>query len=153
HAGELLFYLERRLVLAGTRDGLVAHVKAILTELYADGVENGFLTHGALLQAGERRLLLCGEPGAGKTTLALALAAAGWRYGGDDIVRLSPQAAAHGVPFAATVKTGSLALLREAWPQLGRLPAWLRADGQQARYLLPANTAEMTPRPLDIVVT
>lgn len=153
HAGQLLFYLERRLVLAGARDGLVAHVKAILTDLYLDGVEDGFLAHGALLLDGERRLLLSGEPGAGKTTLALALAAAGWRYGGDDIVRISPAGEARGVAFAAAVKSGSVALLREAWPELGRLPAWMRSDGQEARYLLPANRAETTPRPLSMVVT
>lgn len=158
HAGQLLFYLERRRVLTGARDGLVAHVKAIVTELYLDGVEEGFLAHGALMLAGERRLLLSGQPGAGKTTLALALAAAGWGYGGDDIVRISPAGEARGVAFAAAVKSGSVALLREAWPELARLPAWMRGDGQEARYLLPPNRAgargaAMTPRPLDFLVT
>lgn len=152
HAGRLLFYLERRLVLAGAPDGLAAHVKAILTDLYVEAADNGFLTHGALLLKGEHALLLSAEPGAGKTTLALALAAAGWGYGGDDIVRISPQGAARGVPFAAAVKSGAVSLLRGIWPQLEQLPEWVRADGQRARYLLPANRA-LTPRPLSIVVT
>lgn len=153
HAGRLLFYVERRLVLVGGGDGLVAHVKAILTDLYVDAVETGFLAHGALLLKGERRLLLSGAPGAGKTTLALALAAAGWQYGGDDIVHISPDGAAKGVPFAAAVKDGSVSLLSEIWPDLQRLPASVRSDGQRARYLRPANRAAAPPGPLNVVVT
>ncbi|CAN7249043.1 hypothetical protein LJR219_001036 [Phenylobacterium sp. LjRoot219] len=152
HAGQLLFYVERRLVLASGPEGLVAHVKAILTDLYVDAVENGFLTHGALLQNGDCSLLLSAEPGAGKTTLALALAAVGWRYGSDDIVRLSPEGAARGVPFAAAVKSGGVSLLHGFWPELERLPEWERTDGQRARYLLPPQRAQ-TPQPLSVVVT
>lgn len=152
HAGRLLFYIERRLLLAGEPDGLVAHVKAILTDLYVDAVDNGYLTHGALLLGGERALLLSAEPGAGKTTLALALAAAGWRYGGDDIVRISPDGAARGVPFAAAVKSGSVSLLRGLWPELERRAEWVRTDGQRARYLLPPERA-LAPRPLNVIVT
>lgn len=153
HAGRLLFYLEGDLVLEGAPDGLVAHVKSILTDLYLDAVDDGFLAHGALLEDGERSLMLSGAPGAGKTTLALALAAAGWRYGGDDIVRIGPDGAARGVPFAAAVKRGSLPLLRHAWPRLEDLPEWARGDGQRVRYLLPAHRATLPPRPLSVVVT
>lgn len=152
HAGRLLFYLDRRLVLACGPEGLAANVKAVLTDLYVDAVENGFLTHGALLAKGDRTLLLSAEPGAGKTTLALALAAAGWGYGGDDIVRISPDGLARGVPFAAAVKSGSAPLLSGCWPTLERLPEWERTDGQRARYLLPS-ARSLTPRPLGVVVT
>jgi hypothetical protein len=151
--GQLLFYLERHLVIAGGRDGMVAQVKAIVTDLYIDAIDNGFFAHGALLLDGERRLLLSGEPGAGKTTLALALTAAGWRYGGDDIVRISPDGAVQGVPFAAAVKDGSVSLLGEIWPDLGRFTAWARSDGQQVRYLLPTNRATAPSRALSVVVT
>ena len=132
---------------------MAAHVKAVLTDLYADTVEHGFLTHGALLVHGERALLLSGEPRAGKTTLALALAASGWQYGGDDIVRISPDGGARGIPFSAAVKGGSVPLLRGMWPELEGLPAWVRSDGQRARYLLPPNRAAPRPRPLSVVVT
>lgn len=152
HAGQLLFYVERRLVLASGPEGLAASVKAILTDLYVDAVEDGFLTHGALLCNGDSTLLLSAEPGAGKSTLALALAASGWRYGSDDIVRINPQGAARGVPFAAAVKTGGAPLLRGFWPKLEQLPEWVRTDGQRARYLLPPQRA-LTPRPLSVVVT
>lgn len=152
HAGQLLFYVERRLVHAGESGGLIAHVKAILTDLYVEAVENGFLTHGALLLKGDSTLLLSAEPGAGKTTLALALAAAGWDYGGDDMVRISPEGAARGVPFAAAVKSGGVPLLRGMWPRLEQLPEWRRADGQRARYLLPPKR-DLAARPLNVVVT
>lgn len=152
HAGQLLFYLERRLVLACGPDGLAANLKAVLTDLYVDRVENGYLTHGALLANGDRTLLLSAEPGAGKTTLALALAAAGWRFGGDDIVRISPDGLARGVPFAAAVKSGGAPLLSGSWPMLERLPEWVRTDGQRARYLLPPRRLQ-APRPLDVVIT
>jgi hypothetical protein len=152
HAGAVLLYVDRGLRLACPVDGWVAGVKAVLTELYLDAVETGFLAHGALLMKHGRRLLLAGEPGAGKTTLALALAAAGWAYGGDDIVRIWPDGAAAAAPFAATVKAGGLPLLRPVWPQLPDLPAWTRPDGQQARYFLPPLRMTAPPGPLDIVV-
>lgn len=152
HAGRLLFYIDRRLALVGAAESLAAHLKAILTDLYVDAVEGAYLTHGAMLLRGGCALLLSGEPGAGKTTLALALAAAGWRYGSDDIVRISPEGAARGVAFAAAVKRGSLPLLRPLWPGLDQLPEWLRTDGQQARYLLPPRRAQ-TPQRLNLVVT
>jgi len=152
HAGQLLFYLERRLVLVCGPEGLVANLKAVVTDLYVDAVEDGFLTHGALLLNGDQALLLSAAPGAGKSTLALALAAAGWGYGGDDIVRINPEGAARGVPFAAAVKSGGAPLLRGMWPALERLPEWVRTDGQRARYLLPP-ARSLAPRPLSVVVT
>lgn len=153
HADQLLFYLERNLVLAGARDGLAAHVKAVLTELYLKVADDGFLAHGALLLDGDRAMMLSGEPGAGKTTLALALAASGWRHWGDDIVRFRPDGRASGVPFAAAVKDGSLPLLRRMWPQLDGLAEWTRSDGQRARYFMPPHRAAPSPRPLSVVVT
>lgn len=148
----VLLYLERRLVRTGGRGGWVADLKAVLTELYLETAAPGFLTHAALLAKSGRRLALAGAPGAGKTTLALALAAAGWAYGSDDIVRISPQAAVTGVPFAAAIKAGSLPLLRASWPGLADLAPWVRGDGQRARYLLPSRRLSGAPGPLDIFV-
>lgn len=151
--GDLAFlFLDGRLLTTTELGGLAAQVKAALTELYVEGVEGAFLAHGALLAREGFSLFLSGRPGAGKTTLTLALAAAGWAYASDDIVRIGPDGLATGAPFAAAVKTGAWALLQDRWPQVGALPTWRRADGQDVRYLLPGKLAARTPRPLDAVL-
>lgn len=45
--------------------------------------------HAAGVRAGRRRLLIVGAPGAGKSTMAACLAAAGGRFWGDDVVRFA----------------------------------------------------------------
>ncbi|MFN3511762.1 MAG: hypothetical protein ACK41C_01845 [Phenylobacterium sp.] len=133
-------------------EALVPGLKAILTDLYAGAVDEGFLVHAALLKAGERTLLLTGEPGAGKTTLTLALAAAGMTYGGDDIVRISPDGLARPAPFAAAVKAGAWPLLSGRLPQVDHAPTHRRADGQEVRYVLPPTAAAFAPAAPDLVL-
>lgn len=140
------------LVATMPEDGLIPAIKAELTQLYADGVEGAFLAHGALLTRNGASLFATGPPGAGKTTLTLALAAAGWAYGGDDIVRFTPDGRASGAPFAAAVKTGAWPILEPRWPELAQLATWRRADGQATRYLRPPRLAGREPRPLTAVV-
>ncbi|MFC3068956.1 P-loop NTPase family protein [Phenylobacterium soli] len=129
-----------------------ALLKAELTEAYVESVETGFLAHGALLVRGEATLIVSGAPGAGKTTLTLALASSGWTYGGDDIVRIDPDARVRGAPFAAAVKSGAWALAARFAPDLLGLPIALRADGQQVRYWRPARLADRAPRAPTAVV-
>lgn len=132
--------------------GLVPAIKALLTELYADAVADGFLTHGALLRRDGKTLFLTGEPGAGKTTLTLALAAAGFAYGGDDIVRIGADGLARPAPFAAAAKSGAWDLLAARMPDLAKAPVHRRADGQLVRYLRPASLEALPPAPLDVVL-
>jgi len=131
---------------------LTPQIKAILTDRYAQAVRGAFLAHGALLRRNGRSLFLSGQPGAGKTTLTLALSASGFAYGGDDIIRIDPDGQASAAPFAAAVKTGAWPLVERFNPAVASLPTCLRADGQQVRYLLPANRADRAPRPLDAVL-
>lgn len=131
-------------------EGLIPALKALITELYAASVSDGFLVHGALLRSGRgETLFLTGEPGAGKTTLTLALAAAGWAYGGDDIVRISPDGLARAAPFAAAAKAGAWELLGDRLPDLTEAPVHRRADGQSVRYVLPAGFSPLRPAPID----
>lgn len=131
---------------------LAPALKAHVTELYCRSVERGFLLHGGLLRCGERRVLLSGAPGAGKTTLTLALAAAGCAYGGDDIVHVRENGLAEGAPFAAAVKHGAWRLLEARYPDLESLPCWERSDGKRVRYLAPSRRDKAGPGPLHAII-
>ncbi|HEY8616502.1 hypothetical protein [Phenylobacterium sp.] len=133
-------------------DGLAPAIKATLTDHYVQAVSGAFLAHGALLVRDGRSVFLSGDPGAGKTTLTLALSAAGFQYGGDDIVRIEPDGRVLAAPFAAAVKSGAWPLVEAFAPAVAGLPTWLRADSQRVRYYLPPNRAERSPRTLDAVL-
>ena len=130
------FIFEGRSPLAACTDReLVPHLKAILTERYVSSVEKEFLVHGALLAKHSRGLLICGWPGAGKTTLSVALAGSGYRYCSDDIVRIDRNGMAIGVPFLPAVKTGAWSLVAPYAPHIVDVPTCRRRDGQDVRYL------------------
>lgn len=135
------------------RNETTPRIKALLTEAVCDSVKSGFLTHGALISRNEKTVLLSGAPGAGKTTLTLALCASGFAYGGDDIVRISRDGRAEGIPFAAAAKTGS-------WPLLGgyelgieKLDVHKRTDGQITRYVTPSQLDRGGARDIDIILS
>lgn len=120
----------------------IPEVKALLTERYVRSVTNGFVVHAALLAREGRGVLLCGEPGAGKTTLALALREAGFEYHADDIVRVDRSGKMSGVPFSPAVKSGAWELLEARLPRLRDLPAYPRADGQEVKYVEVSSPSE-----------
>ena len=85
-------------------------------------------------------MLLLGEPGRGKSTLAAALVARGLSYIADDTVLLtSNPIRVRGVPSRMGIKEGSWSVLQHYWPNLEDLPIHVRADGKRIRYLLPEN--------------
>jgi hypothetical protein len=147
HAGLCFLLKDGEPLAAGPPGDLPAMLKAQITEAYVEAVDDGFLAHGALLARGRACLILSGAPGAGKTTLTVAMAAAGWSYGGDDIVRFDADGQVRGAPFAAAVKSGAWPLASRFAPQIEALPVAVRADGQQVRYWRPARLASRTPRP------
>ena len=133
---------------AGTALGLfpaerfIPEVKAIITDAVCGSLSEGwFLLHAALLGHGHRGLLISGGPGAGKTTLALALAGRGLGYGSDDIVTVSPAGRLRGIPFSPAVKSGGWELAAAHAPLVSGLPIHRRGDGQQVRYLPVAGFA------------
>lgn len=124
---------------------VVPELKALLTEALSRSVGGGaFLLHAALLSRDGAGLLITGEPGAGKTTLALALAAHGWGYACDDVVKVSPEGRMRGVPFSPASKPGAWPLVAPYVPGLEGLTVHLRGDGQSVRYV-PA-----PPRPAEV---
>jgi hypothetical protein len=85
----------------------------------------------------EAGLLLVGPPGAGKSTLALGLMAAGFGYAADDVSLLLPGGRVRGVPFAPTAKQGSWPILERAGYDLRDLRVFERLDQQRVRFIPP----------------
>ena len=132
-------------------DEWIPKLKAVLTEHYAATVRGAFLIHAAFLVHGDKGILLTGEPGAGKTTLCVALSRSGYEYQGDDIVRLESNGKATGTPFAACVKEKAWPLVAPYAPEIDDLPLYRRADGKDVRYL-PAPSSRRRPRSIDFVL-
>ena len=129
----------------------IPRLKAVLTEHYTTCVRDAFLVHAAFLVCGNTGILLSGAPGAGKTTLCVALARSGYDYQGDDIVRLESTGKAAGTPFAACVKAPAWSLVSAYAPEIADLPTYRRSDGKDVRYL-PVPSVKRRLRNIDFVL-
>ncbi|WP_246504371.1 serine/threonine protein kinase [Bradyrhizobium agreste] len=115
-------------------DALAPTIKAHVTERLIRSNRWVFSLHAASLVKDGMGLLLCGHPGAGKSTLTLQLVDAGLRYAGDDVALVGGDGTICGVPFALTLKEGS-------WDLLSRLhgdrydATHCRSDGVRVRYV------------------
>ncbi|UWU90006.1 serine/threonine protein kinase [Bradyrhizobium sp. CB1015] len=115
-------------------EALAPTIKAHVTERLIRSNRWVFSLHAASLVNEGMGLLLCGHPGAGKSTLTLQLVDAGFRYAGDDVALVGGDGTICGVPFALTLKEGS-------WGLLSRLhgdrydATHRRSDGVRVRYV------------------
>ncbi|WP_245306065.1 serine/threonine protein kinase [Bradyrhizobium sp. LTSP849] len=124
-------------------EALAPTIKAYITERLIRSHRSAFALHAASLTRDGGGLLLCGEPGAGKSTLTLRLLDAGFRYAGDDVALIGVDGTISGIPFALTLKQG-------AWGLFSRLQAdgptatSRRSDGTLVRYTPVADLCNAT---------
>lgn len=113
-----------------TPEQTVPALKALFVNDILEAAHPSIALHAACLVRRDRALLLCGSPGAGKSTLTLALLSAGFEYGADDVTLVNPSGRVQGMPFAPAMKMGATRLI----PDLKELPVHQRLDGRRLRY-------------------
>ena len=124
-------------------------------QLLSDVLDRGayeLAIHAAALVKSGRVALLCGNPGAGKTTLTLASVHAGFGFAADDVTLLDTEGRCVGLPFAAAVKAGSWPLLSEYCPDLDAAPIFRRPDGKRVRFAVPKALALPTGKAVGWVI-
>ncbi|MFC3321589.1 PqqD family peptide modification chaperone [Mesorhizobium cantuariense] len=137
-------------ILSCSLDELPVMLKGqLLTEVLDYGAYELAL-HAAALFRNERIVLLCGNPGAGKTTLTLALVHAGFGFVADDVTLLDSRGHGVGLPFAPAVKAGAWPLLAEYCPDLDAVPVCRRPDRRRVRFAVPEAFVPLPPAPLPI---
>lgn len=152
HGDRIRLFRTRRWIASCTPEELPSVLKArLLGEVLERGAYEIAL-HAAALVKDERNLLLCGGPGAGKTTLTLALVNAGFGYAGDDVTLLDSRGRGLGIPFAPGVKAGAWPVLTECRPDLDAAPVFRRPDRTRVRYLVPKDYVPPVPRSIGWVV-
>lgn len=90
--------------------------------------------HAAAAQRHGTTVLLAGPSGAGKTSLSVALAAEGWRFGTDELVLLRHDLHLLALPLPACIKHEMVPATLARFPHLLRQPEHLRC-GRRIRYL------------------
>uniref|UniRef100_UPI002FE2D547 PqqD family peptide modification chaperone n=1 Tax=Sinorhizobium chiapasense TaxID=501572 RepID=UPI002FE2D547 len=144
HGDRLHLFRNGEWLLASAPDQMATLLKG---EMLSDVLGAGryeLALHAAALLKNERLVLLCGEPGAGKTTLTMALAHAGFGFASDDVTLLSADGRCIGLPFAPAVKSGAWPLLTDRFPDLDVAPIFRRPDNRRVRYLVPKAVASLT---------
>ena len=134
------------------RSQFVPLLKAQLIESVLQCARYEVALHAAALAREKGAVLLVGSPGAGKTTLAIALARAGFEVIADDVVLLNEQGLVTGVSLPFAAKASSWPLISHHWPGIAARPSHWRPDGQKLCYIPQDPVADPRPRRISSVV-
>jgi hypothetical protein len=112
--------------------------RACLLQLAIKSVGGLCTFHASALCRNGQGVLLPGESGVGKSTLAATLAARDFKMLADDSTVLAGHPLRVGsLPEGLCIRRSAFDLLRDVYPRLGHLQEWRRPDGQLVRYLVP----------------
>jgi hypothetical protein len=134
------------------RSQFVPLLKAQLIDAVLRSAQYEIAFHAAALEHHGKAVLLTGSPGAGKTTLAIALAQAGLDMLGEDVALLDGGGLVTGVAMPFTAKASSWPLLSDRWPGITDHPSYCRPDGKIVCYIPHHLSPEQQPRPIGLVV-
>lgn len=117
--------------------GLLAAEMGMNLQL-ALGGRRHLLLHASSVERDGRAVLMTGESGAGKSTLSVLLAAAGWRFMGDEFALLDLDTGkAHAFPRPVSLKNQGVAAAEAACPRAHFGP-WLRGTPKgDLRHMVP----------------
>ena len=135
-----------------SHEEIATTLKGHLMDEVLEGAAYELALHAATLVRSERALLVCGHPGAGKTTLTLALVEAGFGFAGDDLALLNSQGLVTGVPFAPAVKAGAWNLVAAFRPDIRDMKIFRRPDRRRVRYPAPRSLVSAAAYPVDWLV-
>jgi hypothetical protein len=113
---------------------IAAEVERLLVQRVVPATPHLLTLHAAALQRDDRVWLLVGLSRAGKTTLSLALARAGWHFGSDEIVLLGRNQDLRALPLPPCIKADSFPLIESWFPELRTAPEHERY-GHIVKYL------------------
>lgn len=150
--GLIHVFHDNRSIIRCTYAELAPRIKIHITEQVIAKSTPNVVFHAASLVQRKKSLLISGEPGAGKTTLTLRLVASGFSYAADDLVFISPEGEAIGLPFPQAVKPGSWKLLEKFRPDLRGSPVHRQPDGRRVRYIRPTLIAPYRAFPVGWIV-
>lgn len=135
-----------------TADEAVVCILNTLVDLACRLEDRLLLVHGAgLVSPRGRGLLLIAPGGSGKTTLAAALDAEGWRLLSDDVVPVGLDGRLLALRGPLCLKEGAWPVLSSRRPDLARAPAVVRF-GERVRMTAPAGPAPLASVALGLML-
>ena len=138
--------------LSCSREELATILKGRLLDEVLERGTYELALHAAALVRNGRMLLVSGHPGAGKTTLTLALVDAGFGFAGDDLALLNSEGRVTGVPFAPAIKAGAWKLVATYRPDIREARVFRRPDRKRVRYPIPRGLVPAVPYPVGWLV-